>query len=260
MQIDILFEDKDLLVIQKPSGVVVNRAENVKTKTIQDWMIKRLEREAFPSDWSRLIPDDFSAEWGSPEEIFSSRSGLVHRLDKDTSGCLLLAKHPGSLVALLKAFRERRVQKEYLALLHGQLREDEEIVQAAIARHPRQPYRFSVQAEGRQAETKFIVLERFIGFSKSYEQGFCLVRCLPKTGRTHQIRVHAVFRNCPLVGDHVYAGRKRSKLDKDWCPRQFLHAQKLSFTHPRTGKLLSVVAPLPDDLRSVLAFLKAKQE
>ncbi len=260
MRIEILFEDEDLLCIQKPAGVVVNRAQNVKAQTIQDWMAKRLKSKTFVVDWQMLIPDDFSYDWGSPEEIFASRSGLVHRLDKDTSGCLLLAKHPGSLVAMLRAFRKRTVHKGYLALVHGQLQEDTEIVQAAIARHPRQSYRFSVQADGRQAETKFIVLERFTSFSKSYEQGFCLMRCIPKTGRTHQIRVHAAFRNCPLVGDHVYAGRKRSKLDKDWCPRQFLHAEKLSFMHPRTEKLVSIVAPLPEDLMQVLALLEVKED
>lgn len=269
LQPEILFEDQDLLAIAKPYGVVVNRAETVHEQTVQDWMDERLKNEAehWP-EWQSLLPADFSPEYGSPEEIFAQRMGIVHRLDRDTSGVLLLAKNPGSLVNLLAQFRTRQVQKRYQCLAHGKFTDVSGIVNAPLGRLPGNRKLFGVVADGREAVTEYRV-ERYFAALKSTDpalllrpaeikqaeriyQGFSLVSCWPKTGRTHQIRVHMKHLQHPLVGDAQYGGKKRAKLDQLWCPRQFLHALELTVTHPRDGQQLTLQAPLSPDLQAVL--------
>lgn len=269
LQPEILFEDQDLLAIAKPYGVVVNRAETVHEQTVQDWMDERLKNEAehWP-EWQSLLPADFSPEYGSPEEIFAQRMGIVHRLDRDTSGVLLLAKNPGSLVNLLAQFRTRQVQKRYQCLAHGKFTDVSGIVNAPLGRLPGNRKLFGVVADGREAVTEYRV-ERYFAALKSTDpalllrpaelkqaeriyQGFSLVSCWPKTGRTHQIRVHMKHLQHPLVGDAQYGGKKRAKLDQLWCPRQFLHALELTVTHPRDGQRLTLQAPLSPDLQAVL--------
>ncbi|MEN8253400.1 MAG: RluA family pseudouridine synthase [Patescibacteria group bacterium] len=229
MNIKILFEDQDILIISKPAGVVVNRAENVKSETLQDWMAQRMIEtlhttsvQAAP-DWQNLVPADFDSQYGSPEEIFKKRSGMVHRLDKDTSGVMVFAKNPGSLVSLLKEFKERRVKKEYLCLTHGKFSLSQDEISAPIERHSQDREKYTVAASGRNSVTRYQVELFYFGFDanklaeelssedlktlkrkeKSY-QGFSLVKCKPLTGRTHQIRVHMSHIKHPLVGDQKY--------------------------------------------------------
>ncbi|HYD34596.1 MAG TPA: RluA family pseudouridine synthase [Vitreimonas sp.] len=276
----ILFEDNDLLLINKPPGLVLNRAQTVTEPTVQDWMEEYLggaagieQIIANSQAWLAVIPAQFDAQFGTPETIFRERLGIVHRLDKDTSGVLLLAKNPGSLVHLLRQFKDRQVSKTYLCLTHGKFKLEKGVVSAPLGRASHNRLQFAVQPEGRAAITEYEVqvfyphlnLEKILELptakgqnirkkSQIY-QGFSLVKCWPKTGRTHQIRVHMAHLQHPLVGDSTYAGKKRQGLDATWCPRQFLHAEQLEFTHPRTQEQVSFTAPLTADLERALSLL-----
>lgn len=273
--VPILFEDDDLVIIAKPGNIVTNRAKSVSEETLQDWFAQRQQGQNWPEGWQRQLPEDFSDEYGTPEEIYAERQGMVHRLDKATSGAMVFAKHPGSLLNLLTQFGRHQVHKEYLALTHGKFRVEEGTLNLPLGRSRFDRQKFTVDINGRQAVTQYKVEKTFnqldwskltmeIGESaknlqdnaRLYEAGFALVRCLPKTGRTHQIRVHLSHEHHPIVGDVKYIGRRRAKLDPIWCPRQFLHAEVLEFIHPRTGQTVKFIAPLPEDLSRVLSYLR----
>lgn len=264
-EIEIIHQDKDLVIVNKPAGVVVNEAETVPDATIQSWFKDNFLKDYDPrnnkQDWQDLVPLEFTNKYGSPVEIFNRRQGLVHRLDKDTSGVLLLAKNPGALVNLLAQFKKRQVQKRYRCLVHGQFEVDSASIKAPIARSNINRHKFQVSIGGRSATTHYKVIRTFEGlnltqiqdsemeqYQNSYQQGFSLVFCFPKTGRTHQIRVHLAHLRHPLVADELYGGKKRSKLDQNWCPRQFLHADWIKIVHPRTGEKVSFKAGLAEDL------------
>lgn len=267
----LLFEDPDLAVINKPADLVVNQATTVGDTTVQSWWTEYLQRIDQATSWEELIPADFDSTYGSPEEIFSQRQGIVHRLDKDTSGALILAKNPGALVNLLAQFKQRTVSKKYTCLVHGKFRVPEGVIQAPVERASFDRQRFVVGVTGRPAETQYRVQAYFPSLTKealalfsplqkkrlSVYQGFSLVECTPKTGRTHQIRVHLQHWGHPIVGDAKYVGKKRAKLDAVWLGRQFLHASQLTVTHPRSGESLTIEAPLADDLQAALALLKS---
>jgi 23S rRNA pseudouridine1911/1915/1917 synthase len=258
----ILFEDDAVIVLDKPAGWVVNRSHTYTEPTVQEWMEGKL------ANVKKIIPgrepvkpeaDDEESIYGTPEEIFARRSGVVHRLDKDTSGILLLAKTPQVLVELMRQFKERETEKTYVALVHGKLVPSEGIIRLPMDRSSSDHMKFAIQADGRMSETQYKVLEHFPGLpkgmharkGKSY-QGFTLVELTPKTGRTHQIRVHMSAIKHPLVSDALYAGKKIVALDLEWCPRQFLHAKKLCFTHPVSKERVCFESPLPQDLRSII--------
>lgn len=276
---EVVYEDEHLLAVNKPAGMVVNEAQTVKGYTLQQWMSEKLGSKSGiqkiisdKSRWQTLLPQDFEPEFGSPEEVFSNRQGLVHRLDKDTSGVLLLAKDPGTLINLLDQFKQRQVRKKYLCLVHGKLRVSSSAIRAPIARSGINKFKFSVAIEGKLATTYYRVIDYYSSlnlaldsfptkkhikqYTKSYYQGFSLLECLPETGRTHQIRVHLAHIKHPLISDLIYGGDKRSKLDRYWCPRQFLHASQIQFTHPATGQKIMFEAELAKDLREVLRLLK----
>lgn len=238
MNLEILFEDQVLVAVNKPAGVVVNRAQTVSEATVQDWMEKKLKSlEAF-----KLRPG---------VEEFVARSGVVHRLDKETSGVLLLAKTPTAFDRLKAQFALRQVAKEYLALVHGQLQPKQGTINLPIARHPYDRRRFAVRLGGRSAATAYHV-RRYYRRSEDY---YTLVEARPTTGRTHQIRVHLQFLKHPLVADPRYLSGKQQGEDRQWCPRLFLHAQSLSFTHPATSERLTLTAPLASDLTGALQGL-----
>lgn len=281
MNLDILYEDQDLIAINKPSDLVVNRSTTMKLETITDWLVKKFGEEYFTKDfWSsdlsyqKLIPQDFTDEFGDPLTIWQERMGIVHRLDKDTSGVLLLAKNPGSLLNLLAQFKKRQTQKTYLALVHGQLLEKQGIINAPMSRNPHNRLKYAIDNNGRSAVTNYQVKQEFNSLNEEtfqsiaqkskmkinkvkelYQAGFSLVELYPKTGRTHQIRVHVTAMKHPLVGDQLYTGRKRSKLDSFWCHRQFLHALSIEFLHPRTQEKMILKAPLAEDLNEVLELV-----
>ncbi|PIR59280.1 MAG: hypothetical protein COU69_00765 [Candidatus Pacebacteria bacterium CG10_big_fil_rev_8_21_14_0_10_56_10] len=297
--IDIIYQDDDLLVINKPAGMVVNRAELAPSPTVQDWAEERLGLVAVdrtnrradrttqitptsqfspppPNHPDITLPPEFDPQYGTPEEIFRQRGGLVHRLDKDTSGALVIAKHPTALAQLLADFKQRRVIKTYTCLVHGRLSTSQEVISLPIGRSSVDPTKFTVRPDGRPAVTAYR-LERYLtgldptalaaalpdqavrtltAQARSY-QGFSLVTCWPKTGRTHQVRVHLAHRGHPLVGDKTYAGKKRRRLDKLWCPRQFLHASRIELPHPRGRQPLVVQVQLADDLEHSLKLLRS---
>lgn len=260
----ILYEDTDLLVVSKNAGQVVNRSESIRVPTLQDWIEDYLKTDL---NWQAALAED---------EEFRDRSGLAHRLDKDTSGVLVFAKNPAAMHELLRQFREREIEKTYLALVHGFLPTPKGLIQAPIERHKTHRERFTVTNEGRPSETEFRVRKEYLPLTVarlreqgggdvkelvnllSIYNGFSLVELKPRTGRTHQIRVHLHFLSHPIVGDARYTGRKRSKVDQLWCHRQFLHAATLSLTHPRTKERLTFTSPLAPDLQAVLELLTEK--
>ncbi len=275
----ILFEDEDVLVIDKPAGVVVNAAESVREETVQSWMRTYLAENPGSDDWYNLIPEEFTEEYGSPQEIFAERTGMVHRLDRDTSGALVLAKNPGALVALMYQFKVRETHKEYTCLVHGELPIAKDTIRMPIMRSTTSRSKFAVATSGKPAETEYEVLkvyelpqEKLLQLLRQhdFEKGrtdaqiykeyqsygrFTLLSCYPKTGRTHQIRVHFAFLQHPLVGDQIYTNKWRGKTDLLWCDRQFLHASSIQFQHPRTREVLTISAPLQDDLNAALSQL-----
>lgn len=281
----IIFEDSDIVLINKPPGLVVNNAGSVSGETVQNLFVEYLKKLDLVSDssdisfsgdkntWQKLVPSDFDLQYGTPEEIFTERQGLVHRLDKDTSGVMILAKNPGALVNLMHQFRLRETKKEYLCLVHGKFQIDVGSISAPLGRARVNRKKFAVVTDGRASKTFYKVIkhypdldwtkiEKLFGnenklktFKKAcstYQQGFSLVECYPKTGRTHQIRVHMAHIRHSLVGDVTYVGKKRAKLDPVWCPRQFLHASKIEFIHPRSSEKVVFEAVFPEDLEEVL--------
>lgn len=226
--LSILYEDADIIVVDKPAGLVVHPGAGNSTGTLVNAILAH-------------CPD----LQGIGGEI---RPGIVHRLDKDTSGVLVIAKHDHAIRALQAQFKQRSVRKRYLALAIGDLTPDSGIIEAPIGRHPAHRQKMAVTPHGRAARTRWRVLMRYRdGRGRSYT----LVEVGLHTGRTHQIRVHMAWLGYPLVGDAVY-GPAHPPLE---APRQFLHARDLSFVHPTSGQDLMFRAPLPQDLRDVLALL-----
>ena len=226
MNVPILYEDDELLVIDKPSGIVVNRANTVLEKTIEDWV-----KETYHTTMDR--------------------AGIVHRIDKETSGILLIAKTPEAFQELQRQFKERGVKKTYLALVHGKLVPEEGEINAPVGRLPWNPERFGIVPGGKEAITKYKAVSCQLS-AVSNEQ-ITLVELYPESGRTHQIRVHLKYINHPIIGDYLYAGRKVSRRDRAGeAPRVMLHAWKISFVHPGTKKTLAIDSPIPDDMKSIV--------
>lgn len=255
--IPVLYEDADVVVILKPAGITVNRAETVREPTIQDWA----ESQSWYKVWT---PEQTSTE--EAQHIYDQRSGLAHRLDKETSGCLLLAKHPLALLELLRQFRDRETEKTYLGLAHGRMQPVAGVVRLPLGRSGGDRHRFGIDPEGKESETAYKTLRRFAGPPKGMHprdarsyQGFVLLEMQPKTGRTHQLRVHMSHLHHPLVADSKYVGRKRFRLDVTWCDRLFLHAFKLGFSQPVTHQHIEVQATLPDDLQRALDVLQTTE-
>lgn len=222
----IIFEDTSVLVIAKPAGWITNSAVTAKDQpVVQDWIRKNFDFETAKSE--------------------EARSGIVHRLDKETSGLLLVAKTREAFENLQNQFKERKVKKTYIALTHGRVEPEEGSIQAPVGRLPWRRDRFGVLPGGRAAETDYKVLKNY---TKDKEE-FSLVQLKPKTGRTHQIRIHLKHLGHPIVSDAFYAGRKTARNDRKWCPRLFLHASEISFLHPETGKGISFKSDLPEDLK-----------
>lgn len=253
----LLYQDDDLLVINKPAGQIVNHATSHQQESLQEY---------FARQWHLPPLSEPAEQNASAEDIFLSRQGMVHRLDKDTSGLLLWAKNPPTLSALLQQFQKRQVEKTYQCLVHGFFSDQRGRISLPLARKRTNRKIMAVDPQGREAITLFQVQARY-QFNPSNNlpvkskiinntyQGFSLLLVTPQTGRTHQIRAHLTHLHHPLVGDSAYLSSKKAKLDKLWCKRQFLHAYSLSFTHPRSQKKLHFQADLPADLRQALDWL-----
>lgn len=212
--LEIVYEDADLLCLNKPPGLVVHPAAGHWQGTLVNAILHHC---ADVSDGGHPL-----------------RPGIVHRLDKDTSGCILVAKNDAAHAALARQFAERTAQKTYLAVVRGRPRATGGVVTGALARHPvhRQRMAISRRPEARAAETTWKVLQS--------EGNLSLLECRPKTGRTHQIRVHLKHLGHPIAGDRVYGGGADFE-------RQLLHAWKIAVAHPRTGERLEFQAPVPAD-------------
>jgi 23S rRNA pseudouridine1911/1915/1917 synthase len=217
--LDVLYEDAHLLVINKPAGLVVHPA---------------------PGNWRGTLVSALLHHWRGPlPGLDPARPGIVHRLDKDTSGVLVIAKDPETLTALGNQFRRRLVEKQYVAFVWGRLRTQRGTISEPIGRNPVHRTRMAVRRGGREALTAFEVIERF--------DEVTLVRLFPRTGRTHQLRVHLAAIGHPIAGDAVY-GRARTRSGEVLIQRQALHAEQIVFRHPATQERMRVTAPLPQDL------------
>ena len=236
MPLDILHEDDALLVLNKPPGLVVHPAAGHHEHTLVNALLHHCR-------------GNLSGIGGV------ARPGIVHRLDKESSGCMVVARNDETHVALASQFASRKVEKIYQVMVCGELPHDRGEIRAAIARHPTHRKRMAVNEEaGREARTSYRVLERL--------RGATLADAVLHTGRTHQIRVHFQFLGYPLVGDITYGHRQNQRLAEltgYTAPRQMLHASRLSFIHPRTGKRVSFEAPPPPDFLEALAALRERQ-
>lgn len=240
--LEIVFEDADLAVINKPAGMVVHPGAGVPTGTLANAIAWHFKFDVPEPALSKAAPKD--------------RVGIVHRLDKDTSGLIVVAKDLETQEALSAAFRERRVHKSYIALVHGDPRENAGTIDRPITRDRWHRTKMTVAANGREAWTHWKVRERF--------EKFALLDVEIKTGRTHQIRVHLASINHPVVGDATYnEGRDNSianieikKAVKD-LGRFFLHSARLAFDHPKTGEHLFFTSELPQELAQLLKTLRS---
>jgi 23S rRNA pseudouridine1911/1915/1917 synthase len=236
--LDILHEDGDLLVLNKPAGLVIHPAAGNPAGTLVNALLHHC------TDLSGI---------GGVE-----RPGIVHRLDKDTTGLLVVAKTDRAHLALSLAFKKREVAKTYLAVCYGVPAEVDGVIDAPIDRHPRERQQMAVVKTGRPARTLFHVEEAFADAA--------LVSCRLVTGRTHQIRVHMAHRGHALVGDPLYSGRQWRNLAGTTVqlacrtfPRQALHAWRLGFTHPVTHEEVAFEAPIPADMAGLIELLRSER-
>lgn len=226
----ILYEDADIVVIEKPTDLVVHPGIANEEGTLVNALLAR---------YPQLVDmqDDPRAE---------GRMGIVHRLDKDTSGLMVIALNLFALENLMLQFKDRTVEKVYLALVERAPKTPHGMIEAPIGRDPKQRKRMAVRSDGKAAVTEFEVID------DAFREGRVMLKVHLHTGRTHQIRVHLAFIGCPIVGDRVYGfTRQRTNLK-----RNFLHASELAFDHPRTGERMSFSSDLPRGLKGVMEKLR----
>jgi 23S rRNA pseudouridine1911/1915/1917 synthase len=232
MEPTVIFENSEYFVVVKPAGWITNDADTTTTQPVLQ-------------TWAR---ENLSYELKENKEL---RNGIVHRLDKETSGIILVAKTESSFWALQREFKEREVAKTYICLVHGQVTPTKGEINDPVGRLPWRRDRFGILPGGRDALTLYEVK----GIYKNDEGEYSLIECAPKTGRTHQIRIHMKSIGHPIVADDFYAGRKTARNDRRWCSRLFLHAKSISFNNPQTGEKVNYEAELPEDLSNVLSNL-----
>ncbi|MCL1847440.1 MAG: RluA family pseudouridine synthase [Coriobacteriia bacterium] len=237
--LDIRYEDADLIVLSKQAGLVCHPAHGHESGTLVNALIAHCGY----GNLAQLQGDD--------------RPGIVHRLDKDTSGLMLVAKTDEAGLLLQDGIRSKAIDRRYLALVHGPIASDTGLIDAPLARGTTDRQRMVVSdaPTSKPSVTTFSVLERFE--AGRFDDGFTLIECKLFTGRTHQIRVHLDYINHPCVGDPLYGSSNRPKAQLG-LDRQFLHSYKLEFTHPLTGEELLFTDPLPADLQAALAQIESK--
>ena len=241
--LDILYEDDDLAIVNKPYNMVVHPAKG---------------------NWSGTLVNALAYHFGKlSNHNGDHRPGIVHRLDRDTSGVILIAREEQTHRDLAMMFEQRKMFKEYIAITSGILDRDSDYIEGKIAHHPHDRIKMVIgddeDEDAKDACTYYEVIERF--------RGFTFVCCQPRTGRTHQIRVHLASVGCPVLADKTYSGRDKIKLsdidpktdeadDRILMPRQALHARRLRFRHPRKGTVMEVEAPLPPEFVETLSALR----
>ena len=235
--LNIIYEDSDLLILNKPAGLLVHPTGQIKKGTLANFLVEKYEN--------------------LPTLQGEDRPGIIHRLDKDTSGILIVAKTERAQQSLIQQFKQKKVDKKYVALVYGTMNELEGVVDKSLKRGSREKSKVITTLKGRESLTHWKVLEEFGEVS--------LLEINPKTGRTHQIRVHLQDINHPVVGEKLYieANRKQrvsnSKVKHaiSQAKRQLLHALEVSFEHPVSGKSLKFRVPLPEDFHTVLNLLES---
>lgn len=223
--LEILYQDADVVLVNKPCGMVVHPAVGNEDKTLVNALLYHVH--------------DLSGIGGE------MRPGIVHRLDKDTSGLILIAKNDAAHTALSEQFKQRTMEKHYRAVAYGSFAQDEGLIDAPIGRHPIDRKKMAIVADGKPSKTEWHVLERLNGAT------YLDVHLL--TGRTHQIRVHMLSVGHPLLGDRIYAPNLKCAVR---IPRLMLHAYSLAFTHPKTGERMTFCAPLSDAFEQTLQKLR----
>lgn len=256
MKMQIVFENDQFLVIDKPSGLVVNKSDTTREETLQDQLAVCL----------KLAKNNLG---------IGDRAGIVHRLDKETSGLLVIAKTSAAFDNLQNQFKNRQVKKEYLALVHGSTKEEIGQIEASLVRVGKFG-KFAVaklrDKDARETFTEYEVIKRYefnnqkidsiigemrlakprINYLKSHARSYTFVKVQPRTGRTHQIRVVLKHIGHPVVSDSIYAPAKLLKFDLIWCPRLFLHASLIEFCDPKSKKLVSFKSDLPNELKGTI--------
>ncbi|MCA9352791.1 RluA family pseudouridine synthase [Patescibacteria group bacterium] len=251
MNIPVLFENENFLVVNKPAGLVVHSDGRTREPTLVDWILER-----YPN--IQGVGENMVVTYGD-REVVLDRPGIVHRIDRDTSGVLVIAKTQPSFEYLKQQFKEHNMKKTYQALVYGHLKHDSGIVDQPIGRHTKD---FRMKMAGNQARgalrpsvTEYQVLDRYVDTQSQDKQGhyekYTFVECFPKTGRTHQIRVHFKYLNHPLVADPLYRGKRKEMLG---LTRTALHASSIAFID-LDGTYIHVEAPIPADLQSALSRL-----
>lgn len=249
----IVWEDEEIAVLDKPAGMVSTRSGSVREITVQDWVEEKINL-------------DFKKREGGGSEMemeeFVNRSGLAHRLDKETSGCLLVAKNAVSLSRLMAQFKKRKIDKEYVSLLHGEMEPGEGRIRLPMARA--EGYRQEIRFDGKTADTEWRVEKRYEGMSDDRWKGMgqwgeslSLVNLKIYTGRMHQIRVHMAHLGYPVFGDSRYLNKKQSEMDRLILRRHFLHSRKIIF-ELKNGQRQEVVAEIGEDLEKVLGKLVSR--
>jgi len=260
--LEVVFEDDQIVVVVKPAGMLVHPTRSVKSGTLANALAYHLNRSRIEDGGSR-IEDRESRIAKTPLDAGDSRSlildprpsildsqsfirpGLVHRLDRATSGLMLIAKTPRALRVLSKHFRKRLVEKRYSALVHGEIETDAGSINAPIGRDADERPQWRVMEEGRPAETRFTVLERLLGAT--------FLELEPVTGRTNQLRIHCAHIGHPIVGDEVHFGLRIEDCGLAQSPKRLcLHAAKLAFHHPSSGEWLEIDSLMPDDFRAAV--------
>ena len=260
-KLEIAYEDESLIVVKKPSGLSVNTSKTtINIETLEDILRKMYPGLFKKNIYTRKDEENYLVSIDgniyNKRDEFISRAGIVHRLDKETSGLIIVAKNVEDFINLQKQFLSKRVDKRYIALTYGKPKDldvgDTFVVNAPIGRSPRNRTKFAINASGKEAITNFKWLKIFnpdIG-------EFSLFECIPVTGRTHQIRVHLTAMNMPIVGDKLYSGAKKYLKNIDLFNRQFLHSYSLKFRHPKTNKVIKVEYSIPLDLKKIIESLK----
>jgi 23S rRNA pseudouridine1911/1915/1917 synthase len=236
-KLKIIFENENYLVIDKPAGITVNKSDTTKDEqTLQG-----------------MIEDEKKIDFNDPDQEFIDRGGIVHRLDKETSGVIIVAKNSNAFRNLQAQFKERKVEKKYIALAHGQIIPGEGVINAPVGRLPWNRKSFGVLSGGREAVTSYKIISNF-QYSISNEK-LSLIELFPKTGRTHQIRVHLKYINHPIFSDPLYGGRKIARNDRKVLNRVFLHAKEISFFDPITLNAVRFESELPEELENFLQLI-----